>query len=425
MIKKLSRIFVIILWLFTCIWVWSTWYDLWISDITLANGGWNTIAKSDTPDILVMVRNYWDSIASFSNLPEWFIQCTLDGRNVWKTNVLEKLVVNANTEIGVWVSLTTLLTARGRTADIVCTINHSDSYMSNNSRIFSLVVSAWSNYSSALEESITPIREQLNAPEPNSTLWWWVTVKNFIFNLISTVFVPIIVLAGIIMWIIWWYQVATSDSPEAMSKWVKNIVFGIVWIIIILSAKYIWTVIFDQFEWWNLSKLDSIDLARKLYEKIAYPFIKIAIYLSLGVLFLILAGKTVSIVMSGDTKKAGTIIIWTIVSILTIIWAKQLVEAVYGKQVDVLNSNAINLWEIWSGILADKSIPLVYNIINWVIWITALVILILIIVHTFKILTNPSKSDNWQSLWKSLLYIFIWIMVIWAGYLITNVLIIN
>jgi hypothetical protein len=129
--------------------------------------------------------------------------------------------------------------------------------------------------------------------------------------------------------------------------------------------------------------------------------------------------------MSGDTKKAGTIIIWTIVSILTIIWAKQLVEAVYGKQVDVLNSNAINLWEIWSGILADKSIPLVYNIINWVIWITALVILILIIVHTFKILTNPSKSDNWQSLWKSLLYIFIWIMVIWAGYLITNVLIIN
>ena len=150
-----------------------------------------------------------------------------------------------------------------------------------------------------------------------------------------------------------------------------------------------------------------------------------AIYLVLWVLFLILAGKTISIVTSGDIKKAGTIIAWTAISILAIIWAKQIVEAVYGKQSDVLNKNALNLWDLWSGVLANKSIPLAYDVINWVLWITAVVILILILVHTFKILTNPSKADNRQSLWKSLLYIFIWIMVIWVGYLITNLLIIN
>lgn len=425
MIKRLSRIFIIILWLFTCIWVGTTWYDLWITNITLANWGWNTIAQSWKPDILVMVRNYGDDIAHLNNLPAWFIQCTLDWEEIWKTNVIQELIINENTEIGVWVSLSTLLTAKDRTADILCSINHNDGALWNNSRNFALTVTEGSNYNSALEESTVAIRSQLNPLEPKSIEWWWVSVKNFIFNLISNVFVPIIVLAGIIMWIIWWYQVITSDSAETLKKWIMNIVFWIVGILIILSAKYIWTVIFEQFEWWNLLELDSIDLARKLYEQIAYPFIKIAIYLSLGVLFLILAGKTVSIVMNGDTKKAGTIILWTIVSILIIIWAKQLVEAIYGKQAEVLNSDAINLWEIWSWILADKSIPLIYNIINWVIWITALVILILIIVHTFKILTNPGKSDNWLSLWKSLLYIFIWIMVIWAGYLLTNVLIIN
>lgn len=425
MIKKLSRIFIIILWLFTCIWVWTTSYDLGIANITLSNGGWSTIAKSWIPDILVMVRNYWDDIAHLNNIPAWFIQCSVEWEEVWKTNVIQELIINESTEIGVGVSLSPLITATNRTVDILCNITHNDGNQWNNSRNFALTVTEGSNYNSTLEETTASIRSHLNPLEPKSTEWWWSSIKNFIFNLISNVFVPIIVLAGIIMWIIWWYQVVTSDSAETLKKWIMNIVFGIVGILIILSAKYIWTVIFDQFEWWNLLELDSIDLAKQLYERIAYPFIKIAIYLSLGVLFLILAGKTVSIVMNGDTKKAGTIILWTIVSILIIIWAKQLVEAIYGKQAEILNSDAINLWEIWTWILADKSIPLVYNIINWVIWITALVILILIIVHTFKILTNPGKSDNWQSLGKALLYIFIWIMVIGAGYLLTNLLIIN
>lgn len=427
MIKKLSKIVVIILWLFTCMWVWMTWYDFTISNITLANWWWNTIAKWWKPDILVMVRNVWDDLADLSNVPAGFITCTYDNREVWKTNVLKQLIVNPDTEIGIWVSLSFLLTATNRTVNgIVCTIYNNDGNPSNNAYSFSLTVSAWANFDSSLDESIDTIRKHLDYWEPNSTEWWWVTVKNFIFNLISNVFVPIIVLAGIIVWIIWWYQVVTSDSAEKLKKWIMNIVFGIVWILIILSAKYMWTVIFDLFGWWNLWDLDSIDLAKQLYEKIAYPFIKIAIYLSLGVLFLILAGKTVSILVNWDAKKAGTIILRTIISILIIIWAKQLVEAVYWKQSEVFGTNGItNLWEIWTWILADKNIPLVYDIINWVIWITALVILILIIVHTFKILTNPSKSDNWQSLWKSLLYIFIWIMIIWAGYLLTNVLIIN
>lgn len=424
MIKKLSRIFVILLWLFMCIWV-NAWYDLQITNITLANGWWNTISKWWHPDILVMVRNQWNNTVNLSDIPAGFITCIYKGNIVWQTNVIDKLIINTGTEIWIWVSLKMLLTVVDTTKDISCSILNSNANANPTPHHFSLVVSEWSNYNSSLEESIVSIRSHLDAAEPNSIEWWGVTVKNFIFNLLSKVLVPIIVLAWIIMGIIWGYQVLTSDKPDKIKQWILNIVFWIVWIIIILSAKYVWTAIFNIFWWWDMDSLESVNVVRQLYEQVAYPFIKIAIYLSLWILFLILAWKTVSIITSGDIKKAWTIILWTIVSIFVIIWAKQIVEAVYGKQVEVMNENATNLWEIWTWLLADKNIPLVYSIINWVIWITALVVLILIIVHTFKILTNPSKADNWKSLWYSLLYIFIWIMIIWVGYLLTNVLIIN
>jgi len=423
MIKKISKIFVYLLWLFVMCWVWSTSYDLVISNITLANGWWNTISQWWQPDLLVMVKNQWDSIANLSNVPAGFITCLYKWNIIWKTNVLQELIIREWTEIGIWVSLKSLLTAVDTTKNIQCNLFYNG--INLNTHEFSLNVSEWTNFNSSIQESIASIRDHLDAAEPQSIQWGGVSVKNFIFNLLSNVLVPIIVLAWVIMWIIWWYQVLTSDKPEKIKDWILKIVFGIVWIIIILSAKYIGTSIFDIFGGWDIWELDSIEMVTQLYEKIAYPFIKIAIYLSLWILFLILAGKTVSIVTSGDAKKAGTIILWTIVSIFTIIWAKQLVEAIYGKQNEVLNKTANNLWEIWTWLLADKNIPLVYDVINWVIWITSLLILILIIVHTFKILTNPDKADNWRSLWKSLLYIFIWIMVIWAGYLLTNVLIIN
>jgi hypothetical protein len=57
--------------------------------------------------------------------------------------------------------------------------------------------------------------------------------------------------------------------------------------------------------------------------------------------------------------------------------------------------------------------------------LTALIVLIIILVQTFEILTNPDKAENRQKIWKSILYIFIGILIIGAWYLITNFLIIN
>lgn len=433
MIKKISKIFALILSITICIWVSTAAYDFVITDISLTNWRWTQISKWWNPDVDVTVKNIWNSIASNNwTVQKWFIRCREQktSRVVWETNALSELIINSETEMKFPITLSRLLTATERTVNVTCQVNANNAFTaesnySDNTKAFSLNIASGGNYDLAISESISSIRNHLNNAEPNSPEWGWVTIKNFIFNMISNFLVPIIILAGVIMWIIWGYQVITSDKPDKIKQWILNIVYGIVWIIIMLSAKYIWGVIFSIFQSWNLWDFDSITITRRLYEEIAYPFIKMAIYLSLWILFLILAWKTISIVTSGDVKKAGTIIAWTAISILVIIWAKQLVEAIYGKQEQVLNQSLNTLWDIGTWILADKNIPLIYDVINWVLWITALVILILIIVHTFKILTNPSKSDNWQSLWKSLLYIFIWILVIWTWYIITNLLVIN
>lgn len=419
--KRITKIFIFIFSIFILLGVSNASYNLVIENISLSNGQGNTISKWWKADIDVVIKNEWDVEFSEQSVAEWFVSCNYKWTLIWKSNTISIIVINPWTTVSVPVSLSPLLTATSRTipeSDLVCTVE-------NNSKGFRLSVSEGALYSSSLDESVASIRQHLDAAEPNSPEWGWVTIKNFIFNLISRILVPIMILAWIIIWILWWYEIIVSSNAEKMKKWILKVVFWILWIIIILSAKYIWSVIFDVLWNWNASDIDSVTIAARLYKDIVYPFVKIAIYLVLWILFLILVGKSISIITSGDIKKAWWIVAWAAISILAIIWSKQLVEAVYGKQSEVLNYTATNLWQIWSWILADKNIPLIYDIINWVLGITALVVLWIIIVQAFKILIKPDKADNRKSLWKSLLYIFIWIMIIWAWYLISNLLVIN
>jgi hypothetical protein len=280
-----------------------------------------------------------------------------------------------------------------------------------------------------MNRAIEPIKDNLDAAEPSSTIGGWDSIRSFIFNKIVNVVTPFIIIIGVMVWIIWAYKLFFSDKEEDLKKWVMLVIYWIVWIIIILSARYIWSVIFeDILQSWDTVWLNWADIAQQLYGKIAYPFIKIVLYLALWILFLVLAGKTLWFITQSDwsgQKKAITMIARSAISMLIIIWAKQLVEAVYGKQDNVLNQSAQNLWDIWWWILANKNIPIIYTIINRIMGLTALVVLIIIIFQTFQILVNPEKSENRQKLGKTILYIFIWILIIWTGYVITNFLIIN
>ena len=284
------------------------------------------------------------------------------------------------------------------------------------------------NFSKALEDVVQPIQWHLDTPQPTDLSWGGVTVVNVVFKIIDNIVIPIAIAVWVIIWMIWAYKLLFSGDEKQMGSWLKMVVFWVIWIIIMLSAKYIGSVLFeDIFGKWDTAGITWIQLSQSLYNRIAYPFIKIALYLALAVIFVVLVWKSISLITKSDwtSHKKALWMIWRCaVSMLIIIWAKNIVEAIYWKQAEVFDS-AQNLWEIWSWILADKNIPVVYNIISRVLWAVALMIFILLLVQWFKLLTNPSKAENLQKLWKTLLYTVIWLFIIGIGYLITNTFILN
>jgi uncharacterized membrane protein YdcZ (DUF606 family) len=60
----------------------------------------------------------------------------------------------------------------------------------------------------------------------------------------------------------------------------------------------------------------------------------------------------------------------------------------------------------------STSLPLVYSIINWIMGLTALVILILIIIQTIGMLTHPDDAELVKKIKKTIIYIFIGVIII-------------
>jgi len=417
-------------------------FDLDITNISLSNW-WSTVSLFSKPKINITIKNNWpNTIQNTSPIWEWFIKCIeVNSQNeIFRSSAMSTFIVNAWTEmIAGNLELKDTLTQTQRSVEISCSVNEwwnfSDNFDdiettdSNNYESFSFNVDKLWRFDSSIDRAIDPIRWNLDAAEPGSMIWWWDTIRSFVFNKIINVITPIIIIVWILVWIIWAYRLFFSDSAEEIKKWLQLIIYWVLWIIIIISARYIWTVIFeDLFQSWDAIWINWVDLSVQLYEKIAFPFIKIVLYLALWILFIVLAAKVFSFITKSDwssQKKAWTMIARSTISMLIIIASKQIVEAIYGKQNEVMNESAQTLWEIWSWLLADKNIPILYSVINRVMWLTSLVILVIILFQTFQILINPDKADNWQKIGKSIIYILIWVLIIWAWYLITNFLIIN
>lgn len=274
----------------------------------------------------------------------------------------------------------------------------------------------------------------------------WVNGDAFNKQVIALIWYAIDVFIAI--WVavalIWAYKIMVSDKEDSSKDWMKMVLFWILWVIIMVSAKFI----ANGLVWNNgvisgnitdavgavsdtpgIVWLNWIRLASQLYDKILYPFIKIALYLVVWVLFFITVAKVVTYVTSTDDttkKKAGWVIIRTVIWILIIMWAKQVVESIMWKQETVTNpNNAKLLSDIWSHITDFGSIPLIAQIINRVMWLTMLAILILIIIQAYSIFTKPDDSETRKKMGKTILYIVIWVLVIWAAYAISTVLVVN
>ena len=283
----------------------------------------------------------------------------------------------------------------------------------------------WTSIESAMDKDVETGRwSDLFTKQVKSLIWYAI-------DIFIVIWIAIAFLGG--------YKIITSNSEDKMKEWIRLVIFGILWIIIMMSASFlaeglVWDGGIISTEIGGASDSDPrwIKLAKNLYEKLMFPFIKVALYLVVWALFFIMAAKVITFVISTEEaakKKAWGIILWCVIWIFIVLWSKQIVEAVMWNQEDVLNEAAtwIEWWTggIWNRLEEFNSIQLISQIINWVMWLTMFVIVVLIIIQGYRMFTKPDDPKNRERLKKTLLYVFIWVLVIWASYVISNVLVLN
>lgn len=215
----------------------------------------------------------------------------------------------------------------------------------------------------------------------------------------------------------------SSEKEEEQKKGFRYVLRGVVGIIIILSASFIANRLVGSGGVLDFTQLQGNVAARKLYSLIIFPFLKMIMFVVVGVLFLILLLHMFRFLMNPDDKikqHARTIIIWNAVGILTILFSKSIVETIFGRQEDVVNPNATSLADIGAGVLADKSFAWLYVVLNWVMGLVGFIVVVLIIVEAINLLRNPTDEKQIDRIKKNFLYIIIGILIIGVSYVVTN-----
>lgn len=400
----------------------------------------NWFAQYSSPTLQAIIKNRWMALVDWKNVAPWLLTCywEMDGwekLKIYESKKIVQFTLNPWTVLNQPIVLNDIFTQSLGDKEISCELRERPSEWDTENNIRSSTVSIIKaeRFDIAMNRSIDSIKGNLDAPEilsDVSTTPWADAVKDFLIKKIMNVLVPLIITLWILIALLGFYKIFFSNDEKSIGEWTNYIIYWVIGIILIMSANFISTTLYSNiFQEWILGywSIQWYEIAQKLYEKIAFPFIKLAMYLALGVLFIILASRALTFVFGSDEdakKKAGTIIARNVLGMLVIIWAKQVVEFIYGKQADVVKSVS-NLWEIGSGIFANKNLPILYEIINWAMWLAALVVLIMILVQAFQLLLKPDSPDAMKKIKNSLLYIFIWILIIGTWYIITNFLIIN
>jgi NADH:ubiquinone oxidoreductase subunit 6 (subunit J) len=422
-------------------------YGLTNSDLVLEKIELNQVFNSNnqtgiiqwtTPRINITVKNNGPDILQFTNTTTGFIICrewtwptwpiVFNSSYIWEIYIAvwwfwirNNLQLNQN--------LTNTLTQK----TITCVVDATkagtvDTIPQNNglSLSFNIFTAPTGRFDLALDRSIESIQQNL---DPAEAALGTDGIINFIRKNIVNLVIPLVIIVGVIVAIIWFYKMMLSDSEESSKEWLKYIIRWVIGIIVMMSSWYLASsVLFENiFDWWDIQTFNWIQVAWVLYNQAIFPFIKIAMYLAMGILFIILATRVLQYLTnpSEDIKKqAITLIIWNIIGILIILWSKQIVELVFWSETQVMDQSAQDLGDIWTGILSGN-LPILYTIINRVMWLAAFIILVIIILQTYQLLVNPNNEENMSKIKKSFLYIAIGIIVIGAGYVITNFLIIN
>ncbi len=278
-----------------------------------------------------------------------------------------------------------------------------------------------------LEETIDPIKEHLDTSATANILKYWGVdgIVIFIIDLFKTYIFPLIIVLAILTSIFGFMKIMISDDEGERKKWINYFIWWIIGIIVFISAEFIFNGLYGiinqitQDTSWTQSRAI---FAEKAYNEIIYPFINLAMYLLMAALFIILLIKCINYITDPTDKavdQGKNIIISAALWIVIITLAKTLVEAVYSKQTDIKNSAWTFVWKwiLWAW---PDQYQIIFNIINYVLWLTAFFMVCFIIYQWYLMLFNTNTDDSIKKMRKNLLYIFWWLLLIGLSYLIVN-----
>jgi hypothetical protein len=394
---------------------------------------WGTgVYQYSTPSATLIIRNNGTESATISTpTATWFINCVVWTQMVFFSNPISKLTINKNSVIQFPINLSNLTTKDLGQQTIICKLwNYVWRTISDAITTFDYVVlerAGW-RFDTILDTVRDPIKNKIDWPVAETWVWWF---TSFIYGLIDKFAVRGAVLVGILFWLLSLFKIMFSEDEKSLSQIKGLLLWWVVGIIIILSAKFAWNIfVNDIMKTWEIgvNEFNMIEMVSKIYDLMLYPLLKIAFYIMMSILFIILLLRVFSFVTSTEEeirKKSMQIIISTTLWLFIIIASKQLVEWVYGKEALIRNTAAITVTDVWSSFLSNANIPIIYDIIQRVMGLSWFVILALIIFQTFKLLTNPTDEKILWDMRKTLFYAILGMLVIWAGYLIVNVVMVN
>jgi len=406
-------------------------FDLFIEKLDLLHPDLPVVLGSN-PRLEMSIWNRWPDSINTGFVWTGFVECGFDGNVIFRSLPLNNLNIALSGFYNIApLILPNIVTQNIGQVQVNCSVNVSVLWLTAGAWPvdlpvdFEVVAVPWGRFDLSMNRSIRNIRSNLQAGE--SALWTqWVI--NFIRRNVLDLLIPIVILVAVVVAMVGFYQMMFADSAESMMSGMKYIWWWILGIIIMMSAWYLSSdVLFDVIlDAWEIRDFNGVLIAQSLYSMVAFPFIKMIMYLALWVLFVIVLTRVINYIFSQNEdvkKQALTLIAWNVIWMIIIIASRQIIELILGREEDVLNPVVLDLWDVWDGILTG-SLPILYTVINRVMWLAAFVILVVVIYQSYMLLVYPTSEDNLKNIKNSFLYIAIWILVIWTAYVISNLLIV-
>lgn len=289
------------------------------------------------------------------------------------------------------------------------------------------------NFNDLLEETIDPIADKLDNTTIGIKFGGPDAVVIFVIDVFKTYIFPLVILLAVLTAIFGFIEIMTADTEDKRSKGINYFIRGVVGIIVFISAEFIFNGLYGVIN--KIAESSGLDspswnvYAGEIFDNIAYPFLKLAMYLIMWWLFIVLLIKAIWFITSPSDKAPQqwmNIIISAIIGILVILSAKTLVEAVYSKQELILEETNGSI-TVGAGLLNESSqdYQVLFTIINYILGLIAFIVLCIIIYQAYLMLFTANTDDSIKKMRKNLLYIFAGLLLIWLSYVIVNFVIIN